>query len=356
MNDFLGDSTLDHLRQIVHDDIPNNSRYCIRESIGQGGMGTVYLADDIALRRPVAMKVLRDGAADADAIDRMLREAHVVARLEHPGIVPVHDVGCLPDGRVYYIMKLVKGRRLDEYADASASLRERLRLFERICETVAFAHAHGVIHRDLKPQNVMVGQFGEVLVLDWGLAKVVCEATHGAPLDGTALPLMCSAKECLTETVAPQTAHGTVLGTPAYMSPEQARGEVARVDERSDVFALGGILYFLLTGQAPFAAVRMGDGADEPAIVPPRQRNRAVPRRLQSICLKSLFTDSEQRYVSAAEFASDVARFQNGQAVIAHREGLPERIARWVWWYRAPILIIAAYLLMRGLLMLWQRR
>ena len=356
MTSFLEDSTLDHLRQIVQDDAPDISRYRIVESIGQGGMGTVYLADDLTLGRRVAMKVLRDDAANADAVDRMLREAHVVARLEHPGIVPVHDVGRLPDGRVFYIMKLVKGRRLDEYAETSASLQERLRLFERICETVAFAHVHGVIHRDLKPQNVMVGQFGEVLVLDWGLAKLVREMTHGVSSRGGSHTAPSPPWAGLSESIAPQTAHGTVLGTPAYMSPEQAGGEVNQVDERSDVFALGGVLYFLLTGKSPRTEGRSGESDAGPAIVRPRQRNRAVSRRLESICLKALSTDPEHRYASAAELAADVARFLNGQAVVAHHEGLPERFVRWTWWYRAPILIITAYLLMRGLLILWQRR
>ncbi len=339
MTASVNDSTLDHLRRIVQSAEPEDPRYRIVETLGQGGMGTVYLAEDVTLHRRVAMKVLR-GVQDAEAVERMLREARVIARLEHPGIVPVHDAGRLPDGRVYYIMKLIQGRRLDEYAEASASLQERLRVFERVCETVAFAHAHGVIHRDLKPQNVMVGQFGEVLVLDWGVAKVAA-LTELRPPESAARGTPCD---------APQTAHGTILGTPAYMPPEQARGEVDRVDERSDVYALGGILYFLLTGQSP--QTWMG----EPGLVPPRQLNRSSPRRLEAIGLKALSAEPQQRYASAAELATDVARFRSGQAVLAHREGVAERLARWAWWYRVPILIVAAYLLMRSLLILWQRR
>jgi len=265
----------------------------------------------------------------------------------------VHDVGRLPDGRVFYVMKWVRGRRLDEYFGANATIAERLRVFERVCETVAFAHARGVIHRDLKPQNMMVGEFGEVLVLDWGVAKwrpgVIAADDPNAtvavpPAAGEPTP------------TARHTAHGTILGTPAYMSPEQARGEVDQVDERSDVFALGGVLYFLLTRQAPRAGTQSGDGVGQPPIVPPRQRDRAVSRRVEAICLKALSADPGQRYASAAGLAADVTRFLNGQAVAAHREGLPERLVRWAWWYRAPILIIVAYLLMRGLLAFWQRR
>jgi len=312
-------------------------------------MGTVYLAEDRSLGRPVALKVIRDGTLNKESIDRMSREAHIIARLEHPGIVPVHDIGTLADGRVYYVMKWVQGRRLDEHFDASAGLPQRLRVFQRVCETVAFAHAHGVIHRDLKPQNVMVGQFGEVLVLDWGLAKAAPDPTAVAP------PEVSIPQNRSSEANPRVTSHGTILGTPGYMSPEQAAGAVDRIDERSDVFALGGILYFLLTGQAPRTAVaQSGDGALP--LVPPRQRNRAVPRRLEAICLKALSAAPEHRYAGAAELAAEVVRFLDGQAVLAHREGVLERLGRWAWRYRAPILLVAAYLLMRTLLAVWPRR
>src|SRR6267142_582789 len=136
-------------------------------------MGTVYRAEDTELDRQVAIKVLNAREANEELAKRMVREAQIIARLEHPGIVPVHDVGLLPDGRVFYAMKLVRGSRLDEYAAENNSLKDRLRKFQAACEAVAFAHAHGVIHRDLKPQNIMIGSFGEVLVLDWGVAKIV---------------------------------------------------------------------------------------------------------------------------------------------------------------------------------------
>lgn len=366
MTGFIEDSTVDHLCRLVRDDGPVDSRYRIVDQIGQGGMGTVYRADDLVLHRPVAMKVLRYGEISAGAVDRMLREARVIARLEHPGIVPVHDAGRLPDGRVYYIMKLVKGRRLDDYAGSSASIQERLRVFERVCDTVAFAHARGVIHRDLKPQNVMVGEFGEVLVLDWGVAKIGAlteprpSLTEPRPSGSGNPETACSRARLGTTNCgineAPRTAHGTILGTPAYMPPEQARGDVDRINERSDVFALGGVLYFLLTESPPLTGRTVGDVATAPAPVSPRQRNRDLPRRLDSICMKALSTEPAGRYASASELAADIARFLNGQAVLAHREGLPERVARWAWWYRAPILIVVAYLVMRALLILWQRQ
>ena len=183
-------------------------------------MGTVYRARDRRLARDVALKVMNAPAPAPGEVERMRDEARILARLEHPGIVPVHDLGTLPDGRLFYVMKLVRGRRLDE-ATASAALPARLRIFERICDAVAFAHAQGVVHRDLKPENVMVGPFGEVLVLDWGVAKRL--DVPGAP-----------------------EREGTVLGTPGYMPPEQARGEMDRIDERADVYALGAMLQFLM--------------------------------------------------------------------------------------------------------------
>jgi serine/threonine protein kinase len=349
----IDDTTLEHLRRIVQEEeTPEHPRYRVGSRIGQGGMGTVYFAEDLALGRPVAMKVLRDSRVGAGAMERMVREARIIAGLEHPGIVPVHDVGRLADGRVFYVMKRINGRRLDEYFDESAAISQRLRVFERVCEAVAFAHAHGVIHRDLKPQNVMVGRFGEVLVLDWGVAKLARDARED-PLPGNGLLAAATDPGGGTPRIEPLTAYGTILGTPAYMPPEQARGELDRIDQRSDVYSLGGILYFLLTGDAPRAVTSSQAAA---AITPPRQRNRGVARRLQSICLKALASSPDDRFGSAAELAADVSRFLNGQAVSAHKEGVFERFGRWLGWYRTPILLIAAYLLVRAVLILWQRR
>src|SRR5262245_10403971 len=202
------------------------TRYELLGVIGVGGMGMVFEARDRELDRPVALKVLQADAASAEAKARMVREARVTAWLEHPSIVPVHDAGVLPDGRFYYAMKLVRGRRLDEPTAVPADLGERLQLFQRICEAVAFAHAHGVIHRDLKPQNIMLGAFGEVLVLDWGLAKGV----------GEAAPPSAQPHDNGTVKQFGQTCEGTVLGTPGFMAPEQAHGEVRQLDERADVY------------------------------------------------------------------------------------------------------------------------
>jgi eukaryotic-like serine/threonine-protein kinase len=317
---WLSDKALDHLRRLAEEPDLNGTKYELVEKLGQGGMGTVYRCRDRDLGRDVALKVLSLPPADAQARDRMLQEARIIARLEHPEIVPVHDVGTLPDGRVYYAMKLVRGRRLDEPTDAPLS--ERLRMFEKVCQAVAFAHAHGVLHRDLKPQNIMVGAFGEVLVMDWGLAKEAgaCSASkEPSPLTPGPCPLPSE----------PKTQAGAVLGTPGYMAPEQARGGGDRVDERTDVYALGGILTFLLGG--------------------------CGPRPLEAVCRKALAPEPVDRYASVAELAADVARFLAGQRVTAYPESILDTTRRLFANYRVAVLLILAYLAMRILLLVFAR-
>lgn len=357
---WLPDSAIDHLRRIADRPDVVDARYRIVERIGEGGMGTVYLADDTELGRQVALKVLKEQVFDERSARRMLEEARIIAKLEHPGIVPVHDVGKLPDGRNYYVMKLVRGKRLDEYFEPSSPIGDRLRVFGRICETVAFAHAHGVIHRDLKPQNVMVGEFGEVLVLDWGVAK----RTHSGapPSDATAPPA--SGPPSPEPPPGPdatrtrQTAHGTVIGTPAYMPPEQAHGNIDGVDERSDVFALGAILYFLLTDDAPVSRTvfEQVQKREEVRFKPPRQSNPTVERPLNAICMKAISVEADQRYPGAGELGKDVARFLDDQSVTAYRERPWEWVIRYAAKYRTPVLLVLAYLAMRILLEIFGRR
>jgi hypothetical protein len=232
--------------------------YEILREIGQGGMGVVYLARDCALDRPVALKFLQQCfASDPRAGSRFLDEAQITGRLQHPGIPPVHQVGTLPDGRPFLAMKLIRGRTLKQLLREQGPGEARwLGVFEAICQAVGYAHSQNVIHRDLKPANIMVGPFGEVQVMDWGLAKVL--ATSVAPVqmpDETGPEALWSLQHGQSpRTPVDQTRAGSVLGTPAFMAPEQAIGAIDRLDRRSDVFSLGAILCALLTGQPPFVA------------------------------------------------------------------------------------------------------
>jgi len=302
---WLSDDKLDHLRSVVTEPDFSETKYTFVQELAHGGMGTVYLTEDRELDRLVAIKVLNTPDITEDLRNRMVREAQIIARLEHPGIVPVHDVGILSDGRIFYAMKFVRGSRLDEYAAQGASLRDRLRKFQAVCDAVAFAHAHGVIHRDLKPQNIMIGSFGEVLVLDWGVAKI---------------------------RDTPREIEGTVIGTRDYMSPEQARGEIDQLDERSDIYSLGAVLHFLLKDQS------------------------GVSKAAKAICAKAMASAKESRYSSASDLSADVARLLDAEPVSAYRESAFERVSRWVGKNRFLVLLVLAYLIMRIIFIFTSRR
>ena len=228
-----------------------SARYVLGEEIARGGMGVVYRATDATFDRPVAVKVLL-----GDASRRFADEARITGQLQHPAIPPVHDLGTLPDGTPFLAMKLIKGQTLDrllkDRPDPAADRGRFAAVFEQVCQAVAYAHDHRVIHRDLKPANVMVGGFGEVQVMDWGLAKVLDakEADAADPEATDAGTLVQNTRDSDDD----RTQAGSVLGTPAFMPPEQALGAVGKVDQRSDVFGLGGILAAILTGQPPFAS------------------------------------------------------------------------------------------------------
>jgi len=288
---MIPEPAIDRLAAMFRTPDLTGTRYEIISTLGRGGMGVVYLARDTALDREVALKIFDRPPGDAN-------EARIIARLEHPGIVPVHDFGELPDGRLFYAMKRVRGDRLDRWMSVARDLSECLAVFLRVCETVAFAHAHGVVHRDLKPENVMVGEFGEVLVLDWGAAAADIADCGLRIADST-----------------------TIVGTPHYMAPEQARGDAA-IDQRADVFALGAMLAGIARGVAPVAA---------------------IARKAQS-------ADAALRYQSVPALAADVNRYLAGRAVEAHREPLFDRVARVVRRNRLAILLVLTYLIVRVML------
>lgn len=329
---WLSDDRIKHLRELTSNPDFSATKYRVSSELARGGMGTVYLAEDTELNRQVAIKVLNSPDVTTDLKERMIREAQIVARLEHPGIVPVHDVGVLPAGRVFYAMKYVRGRRLDEYAAQTDSIRDRLRKFQAACDAVAFAHAHGVIHRDLKPQNIMIGSFGEVLVLDWGVAKILrrVEPVGVSEADTLMLP----GHNRKLDNATDHTSDGTIIGTRHYMSPEQARGEIDRLDERSDVYSLGAVLYFLLTNQSP-------------ANARPRTVNAKISKPAEAICLKAMSPESEGRYATAAELSQDIGKLLDAEPVAAYRENVFEKAGRWAGKNRFLILLVLAYLAMR---------
>jgi len=325
VNRWLSDSSLERLREAADSPDLAGTRYRLIDKLGQGGMGGVFRVEDTTLERQVALKVITVGDLEADWPARLLQEARVIAKLEHPGIVPVHDAGVLADGRPFYTMKLVQGKRLDEHVATVPGLSDRLRILLRICDAVAFAHAHSVLHRDLKPGNVMVGPFGEVLVMDWGLSKLV-----GSP---SGLAASQSGEAAAAETVGQRTAHGSVLGTPGYMAPEQTRGETS-VDERADIYSLGAVLQFLLADASP----------------------QPVPRALTAIRRQAMAADPADRYPSVQELASDVAHFLDGLPVSAYPEGPLPRAWRWIVRNRAWILLLLAYMATRALLIFFRPR
>jgi len=292
----ISDRAIDRLRDAASwPDL--DARYEVTGVAGYGGMGTVYVARDHVLDRDVAVKVLDVADHKGSRAARLQREAHILAKLDHPGIVPVHDAGTLEDGRAFYVMKLVKGRRLDDLIRDRLPLAKRLTVFGRILDAVAFAHAHGLVHRDLKPDNVMVGGFGEVYVMDWGVAQ-----------DGAA------------------DAEAAVVGTPGFMAPEQA--VAGDVDPRADIYALG-ILLALVGGEE-------------------------APAPLRAIAQKARHADAGGRYQKVEDLAADLARFRNQDPVEAYRESMTERVIRLYRRYEVPILLILAYVVMRFVLLMWR--
>jgi WD40 repeat protein len=323
--------------------------YDIDKELARGGLGRVIRAHDRRLERTVAIKELLPGSRSAEA--RFVREARITARLEHPSIVPVHEAGRWPTGQPFYAMKLVSGRSLAQVVEETKSFGERLALVPKVtavAEAIAYAHSKNVIHRDIKPSNVIVGQFGETVVIDWGLAKELDDSISQ------------ERRPEVADVDAEKTVHGEVLGTPNYMPPEQARG--MRVDERSDVYALGSLLYQVLAGVPPYAARGDVPGApprraaqilEEVVQRPPmplEERQPQVPEDLLHIVHKAMARDPADRYTSARQMAEDLRRFEAGQLISARRYSPWALVDRWVTrnWAVVTVVAVAFLLLLAG--------
>lgn len=319
--------------------------YLLQEEYARGGFGRIFAAIDQTLGRTVAVKQLwPEVSGDAEMRLRFTNEARITAVLEHPGVVPVYSLHDAEDHEPFYTMKLVRGRTLasamadyhKETQRGGAGTLEQRRLLESflaVCRTMAFAHDRHVIHRDLKPANILLGDYGETVILDWGLAKSLDRAAAATSPDAGTDPVdPTPSSSTTTSTDIDLTMDGAVLGTPVYMSPEQAAGANDKIDERTDVYALGAILYEVLTGKRPFT------GATTEAVIrkviqetppPPRASNRAVPRAIDAICQKAMSKELPARYRNAAALATDVERFLADEPVAAHTEGTLERLGRW---------------------------
>jgi serine/threonine protein kinase/Leucine-rich repeat (LRR) protein len=344
-------------------------QYRVRELVGRGGMGNVIKVDDPKLARTVALKVMKLGAdATEEQRGRFVREATVLARLAHPNIVPIYDLGIDDAGSPFYTMKLVNGRTLqailkdlrDSAPDAAKqhTLDRLLGVFRKVCDAIAFAHSKGVLHRDLKPENIMVGEFGEVLVMDWGLAKFLTgeqEAWSGAALSQS---MMEQSRASIGPSTVDATLDGALMGTPQYMSPEQAEGMTADLDERSDIFSLGAVLYAILTLHPPVEGKTVGEVLKKISsgqIAPPstfgsKTENSGalskksevldarvfrplphcpggrVPAALSAVTMKALSVDKPRRYQAVNEFSAEVEAWQTGFATRAENAGLRRQL------------------------------
>ncbi|MFO1029657.1 MAG: bifunctional serine/threonine-protein kinase/formylglycine-generating enzyme family protein [Planctomycetota bacterium] len=339
----------------------DEQRFTVEDEVGRGGMGAVYRIHDRFLNRRLAIKVLlaRPTPQDPDerqlvhqVLGRFLEEAQVTSQLDHPGVVPVHELGLDGSGKVWFTMRLVKGRTAsDVFADAYArqngwTLTKALEVVLKVCDTMSYAHDKGVLHRDLKPSNVMVGRFGEVYVMDWGLAKVQGHTDrHDVRLqpEADANVTMSRLDTARTRDASSDTAtsvltmDGSRLGTPSYMSPEQARGEVTQLDVRTDVYALGAMLYELVTGRAPYTTPSLKkptyrileDVVDGPP-KPIAEVQKGVPAELVAIVDKAMARERDARYPDTAALAADLRAFLGSMVVSAYRTGALVELRLWI--------------------------
>jgi serine/threonine-protein kinase len=332
-------------------------RYRILRPHARGGLGEVFVAEDQELHREVALKEIQQQHAQSKG--RFVLEAEITGGLEHPGIVPVYGLGQYGDGRPFYAMRFIKGDNLKEaikrFHDRPPSAgrespqtasarnleyRQLLRRFIDVCNAIAYAHSRGVLHRDLKPGNIMLGKFGETLIIDWGLAKAAGRAEAGKGSEEASLRLSSGSGQAAT-------VMGTALGTPAYMSPEQAAGRLDLLGPASDVYSLGATLYAVLTGRAPFRdeeAIELLQKVQRGEFAAPRSVNSAVPPALEAICLKAMARAPEDRYPSPRELASEIDHWLADEPVSAYPEPLGARLARWGRRHRSWVAASAALL------------
>ncbi|NLF58304.1 MAG: protein kinase [Candidatus Hydrogenedens sp.] len=337
----------------------HEGRYREIRTFAKGGMGRILLVHDTHIGREVALKQLlpemaaqaatRDGTPTLDMLTvplvaRFMQEARITGQLEHPGIVPVYEVGYRKDGSLYYTMRLVKGKSLDAEITARPRLGDRLGLlphFLDLCQAIAYAHSRGVIHRDIKPLNVLVGEFGETVVIDWGIAKARgVRDIHAGDLREAVELMRVGDTDATVKTV-----YGQAMGSPYYMPPEQAEGNPDKVDERSDVYALGAVLYAILTGLPPYNGLSVRNFLDRVTEFPPRpvmEVEKGAPRELAAVCARAMARKSEDRYTSARELAEEIQRHLSGGLVSAYEYRFSELVRRFVKRHRVFLSTAAA--------------
>ncbi len=332
------------------------AKYQLIRKLGQGGLGTVWLARDINMQRYVALKEVKDaGKANKTILDRFRREAEITGRLEHPGIVPVYQLGeDVASDRTFYAMRFLGKRtmqdaiveyheRREEGDDNPMLLRHLLTSFVSVCQAIGHAHSRKVIHRDLKPENVAIDSFGQVIVIDWGLAKILDDGVLDNSIADAGLSDVSQGE---------RTIEGQVLGSPLYMAPEQATGRLDEVDESTDIYGLGAILFAILSGYAPHEQSRESSGSSTTRQLitliasgpTPRARNAnpSVDPALDAICAKAMAKRRYKRYESATALAVELERWMAGEPVSAYHERLPQRIRRWMYHHRRISQLIAS--------------
>jgi eukaryotic-like serine/threonine-protein kinase len=334
------------------------NRYSRTQMHAKGGIGQVWIARDGDLGREVALKELRpEQGKNPNAWSRFVEEARITGQLEHPGIVPVYELSTRPaDGKPFYTMRFIRGKTLNEairdYHEKKAAgqagpldLASLLNAFVALCNTAGYAHSRGVIHRDLKGQNVVLGDYGEVMLLDWGIAKLLNQpgsVERGAP--GAEAPVMLDDDG----TAHDATLDGQVIGTPSYMAPEQAEGRIEAIDSRTDVYGLGAILYEILAGRPPYEGTSTREvlrKVREESPAPPREVNPETAKGLEAIALKAMARRPDERYPSALALAEEVRRWLADEPIAAYREPWPTRFARWAKRHRTAVASAAALLI-----------